>query len=78
MGRSRSSLLAQQSTELRPNLVRRFSNDGLAFIAENVPTHDLDALEPPSTMNLPLDGDITRPGLIEACLTTARSRESSY
>jgi hypothetical protein len=47
--------LARQCADLRPDLVRRFSNDGLALTTENVHTVDHDALESPSTMDLPLD-----------------------
>jgi hypothetical protein len=46
--------LARQCADLRPDLVRRFSNDGLALFTENVHIIDLDALEPPSTIDLPL------------------------
>jgi hypothetical protein len=47
--------LARQCADLQPDLVRRFSNDGLALTTENVHTVEHDALEPPSTMDLPLD-----------------------
>jgi hypothetical protein len=47
--------LARQCAELRPDMVSRFTNDGLALTAENVHIVDHDALEPPSSMDLPLD-----------------------
>ena len=47
--------LERQCTNLRPALVHRFSSDGLALTTKNVHTVDHDALESPSTMDLPLD-----------------------
>ena len=67
--------LEQQCADLRPDLVSRFSSDGLALYTENVHIIDLDALEPPSTIDLPLgvghvrnaEGDNgTPPGLLAA------------
>ena len=47
---------SRQYANLRPDPVRRFPNDGgLALTTENVHAVDLDALEPLSTMDLPLD-----------------------
>jgi hypothetical protein len=45
----------QTSLDLRPDLVRHFSSDGLELITENVHLIDLDALEPPSSIDLPPD-----------------------